>query len=37
MPSQMLAVIWIISTGEQVGEKVNSFSRSVKWILFQMS
>jgi hypothetical protein len=25
MPSQLLAIVWIVSTGEQVVEKLNSF------------
>ncbi len=25
MPSQLLAIVWIVSTDEQFGEKLNSF------------
>ncbi len=25
IPLQLLAIVWIVSTGEQVGEKLNSF------------
>ena len=27
MPSQLLAIVWIVSTGEQFGEKIYSFSK----------